>query len=306
VVTISKTMSVEARIRAAAIPGFPVASRRALRAAGVDHRAIARRIEDGRLNELWHGSLLIGIDPEDAPADLRHAAAIAAAGPDAALDGTTALHRRGLWDRHDGVIHVASITPHADIPGEPVRFHRRVVTSADRIDGLAVRPALDALVAAAVELTAHQLAYVIGRATYRREFTLEDVERRLADARSTRWISRLRRAVELCRDGSAGTRCNSEDLLLPHVTHAFGEPKVNVCGSAGIVDHEPDFCWPTKRWIVEIDGDQHVDDPVQRRKDEHRDAILRAAGWIVVRIYWRDVWRNPSAVIARLRAEFGA
>ena len=76
-------------------------------------------------------------------------------------------------------------------------------------------------------------------------------------------------------------------------------------GIAGIPSHEPDFCWPDRRWIVEIDGRHHWDDPVQRRADLETDAILRAAGWIVVRIPWFRVWNDMPDVMSELRTAFG-
>lgn len=296
--------SIDARLTASTLPGFPVTSRRSLRRAGIDRRAIARRTEDGRLVEIWTDTFLVGIDLSRASRELVRAAAVESVGPRAALDGRSALHRRGLWDRHDDTIQVVSNRAHAPIPSWQVSFHTARSFDADHVEGIPTRCASEALFAATVELTPHQLAYVIKRGQYAREFTLEALEAGLADHARRRWVTRVRRAIDLRLAGSAGTKSRTEDELLPRLTEAFGEPLVNVFGAAGIPDYEPDFCWPLRRWIVEVDGDHHLD-PNERVKDLARDEQLRAAGWIVVRIPWREVWRDVDAVEAHVRRSFG-
>jgi very-short-patch-repair endonuclease len=303
--TITRSTSVDARILSATLEGFPVVTRRAMRRHGVGRNLVARRLADGRLVELWPGTFLVGMSPSCAPSDVIHAAAVATVMPQAALDGTTALHRREMWPRHDGSIHVASARGHAPIPRYDVTFHRRVVTAATAVDGIPTCTAVDALGAAAPLLTAHQLAHVIMRGQYLGELDLEAVEHAAQHGIHRRWRSRLRRAVELRRMGSAGTRSHSEDVLLPRATAAFGEPFVNVRGVAGMPDYEPDMCWPDRRWIIEVDGDQHSDDPDERRRDLQRDELLRASGWIVVRVPWREARYRPAAAIRRARAAFG-
>jgi hypothetical protein len=179
------------------------------------------------------------------------------------------------------------------------------VTEAKPIDGIPTVAALDALFSAATEMTPHQLAFVIHRGQYARLLTLPMIERTLESTPGRRGATRIRRAVELRLDESVGTRCRTEDILLPYATTRFGEPHVNVFGIAGIPDYEPDFCWPEQRWIIEVDGDQHTEDPNQARKDRDRDEVLRQCGWIVVRVPWRDVWDVPAAVIRSAARRFG-
>ncbi|MGY3449346.1 very-short-patch-repair endonuclease [Bradyrhizobium sp. USDA 4353] len=53
-----------------------------------------------------------------------------------------------------------------------------------------------------------------------------------------------------------------------------------------------DFVCFEKRLIIEIDGSQHADN----EKDIERDAILKAAGFRIVRYWNNDVLYNASAV----------
>jgi len=52
----------------------------------------------------------------------------------------------------------------------------------------------------------------------------------------------------------------------------------------------PDFGFPAVRLAVEIDGEAwHGRTEAQARNDDERDAILRAAGWVTLRFWGRDV-----------------
>ncbi|MCW2962235.1 MAG: hypothetical protein JWM90_2622 [Thermoleophilia bacterium] len=295
--------SIEARIAAATVPGFPIATRSALRAAGVDRDAVRRRLQEGRLHQVLPDTFLVGVDPRAVPRDTWLRAAVARGGDASMLDGTSALERHMVWDRHDGRIHVATPLAIAPEPRLGLRFHRlptqRLVGT--ELDGIPTRGIIDAVFSAARELTAHQLAYVIWRAEYRHHVTLDQLDAELTRRHGDSGTARLRAAIELRRQGSVGTKSRSEDLLLPLLTQAFGTPLVNVRGCAGIVGYEPDNCYPLVRWIIEVDGGHHVDDPQTVELDRVRDEILRAAGWRVDRITWHRVHHDATAVMRELR-----
>jgi very-short-patch-repair endonuclease len=86
---------------------------------------------------------------------------------------------------------------------------------------------------------------------------------------------------------------------LPHATrqHRVSGPE----GFIGVVD----FAWPDHRLVVEVDSTWH-DGPLDVASDARRDELLRAAGWRVVRLRYRDIVANPHKVIARITNELGA
>ena len=70
-----------------------------------------------------------------------------------------------------------------------------------------------------------------------------------------------------------------------------------------------DFCCPRRRLIVELDGSVHAQ-PIQARRDAHRDAHLKRMGYTVLRFsngivldapeqfvrkVWEAVWSLPEA-----------
>jgi len=60
-----------------------------------------------------------------------------------------------------------------------------------------------------------------------------------------------------------------------------------------------DFCTPSMRLVVEVDGECHAD---RRAAYVRRDAALRRAGYRVLRIEAALVMRDLAAVVALVRA----
>jgi len=55
-----------------------------------------------------------------------------------------------------------------------------------------------------------------------------------------------------------------------------------------------DFAWVEKRKCIEIDGEQHERFADYKARDERKDAALRAEGWQVLRISWKEMFNNPK------------
>lgn len=290
------------RINRAAVPGYPIVTRRALRAGGVDRNAIARRIADGRLVTVLPDTYLIGVTPHLAPPNLIARAAVESIAPPAQLIGTTALDRLELWNRHDGVLHIGSHGWRPSNTTPPVVYHRmRKLAEPVDIDCVPVQPALAAAVTAAQSLTPHQLAYVLDQLRYRERLTLGELSSCLVLVPGQRGAATVRAAMQLLDEGCIGTKNRSEDHLLPHLVRELGMPLVNVRDSTILPGFEPDFCYPDRRLVIEIDGDQHTNDRHARAQDAERDRLLTAAGWRVERIAWRRVWNDLPGVLERAR-----
>ena len=64
--------------------------------------------------------------------------------------------------------------------------------------------------------------------------------------------------------------------------------------------HEVDFLWPEQRLIVEVDGFAFYSTRAAFERDRARDRALQAAGYVVLRITWRQLIDEPEAVVAEL------
>jgi very-short-patch-repair endonuclease len=97
------------------------------------------------------------------------------------------------------------------------------------------------------------------------------------------------------------TRSELEAWFLQLVRDAgLEEPEVNLSLTAP--DHprlEVDFCWPSHRLIVELDGWESHRTRAAFEADPRKDAALQAIGWQVVRFTWRE---NPTTIRRRLGA----
>ena len=95
----------------------------------------------------------------------------------------------------------------------------------------------------------------------------------------------------------AETRSWLEDLLL-HICseHSLPQPVNNV----PLLGYEVDFLWPSARFVVEADGDDHLA-PTQRDRDNARDIALGRAGYLVRR-YSSRAMGDEAAVAAEVLA----
>lgn len=241
-----------------------------LLALGVSEAAISRAVARGALHRRYRGVYVVG-QPKLSPEGEWLAAALAA-GPGAALSHRSAGKLHGISRFHAS--RIAVVTVHQRRP-QGVEVHR--VRSLDPRDvtthkGVPVTTVHRTLVDLADDLTPHQLANVIHEAAYRGRFVEAAVRDSMARVSGRRKLHVLERAIELHHAGSAGTKSAGEDAFL---TLGFPEPLVNT----DLHGFEVDFHWPERRLVVEIDGGGH--DP---RHDAGRDAVLRAAGYYVVRL----------------------
>lgn len=62
-----------------------------------------------------------------------------------------------------------------------------------------------------------------------------------------------------------------------------------------------DFAWISKKKCIEIDGEQHQRFQSYKERDERKDALLKENGWNVLRLVWKEVYRNPKESIRKAK-----
>jgi hypothetical protein len=99
--------------------------------------------------------------------------------------------------------------------------------------------------------------------------------------------------------GSTPTLNEFEERLIP-ITRALGipDPEVNQWlilpdGGPAI---KPDFMWRRQRLIIETDGHTTHGTRQAFETDRRRDQRLILAGWRVIRITWRQLFRRPHEI----------
>jgi very-short-patch-repair endonuclease len=280
---------------------FGVVSGDQLRAVGLDHDAVSKRVAKGRLHRVHRGVYAVG--HRGLSHEGRWLAAVLACGEGAALSHLSAA---ALWELHR---HVA---PHSDVvaprrrrPAAGIQMHlcrrldRRDVTA---FRGIQVTTVARTLVDLSDVLDAHQLANIIHEAAFRKRFSVAATRAAMARANGRHNLAVLAAALEANAVGSAGTRSRVEEAFLALVrSGGVAESLVNVHVRAGSRRIEVDFHWFDLRLCVETDGDGHRR-PRTLREDELRDRALDAAGYQVLRFTGDDVEQRADWVLARLRA----
>jgi very-short-patch-repair endonuclease len=74
-----------------------------------------------------------------------------------------------------------------------------------------------------------------------------------------------------------------------------------------VLGYEVDFAIRQHRLILECDGwEAHGRDPRQFERDREKDAVLAAAGWLVLRFTWLRISRQPGWVASTVRSVIAA
>ncbi|MGZ4311073.1 MAG: DUF559 domain-containing protein [Solirubrobacteraceae bacterium] len=107
------------------------------------------------------------------------------------------------------------------------------------------------------------------------------------------------RALLDAEQGPQFQRSKAERLLKQLITDAELQPPLF---NTYVLGYEVDAYWPAHQVVVEVDGyDAHGHREAFER-DRRRDQDLVAAGYVVVRITWRQLTQGPTAVVARIAA----
>jgi very-short-patch-repair endonuclease len=99
------------------------------------------------------------------------------------------------------------------------------------------------------------------------------------------------------------TRSEAEERMLHLIRSAdLPEPAVN----ARLCGYEVDFLWREQRLVVEIDGYRYHSTRRAFEHDRRKDAVLQEAGFVTLRITWRQLVNEPYVVVARLARRLSA
>lgn len=249
--------------------------------------SIGYRVRTGTLHRVHRGVYALGHDRLSERGEFM--AAVLAAGKGAVLASLSAAVLWNAWRRPVREIHVLAPKDRRPQPGFRLHTARRLdKRDITELDGIPVTTLARTLVDLTDVLTAHQIANVIHEAAYHELFDRRETYEAIQRANGRPNITRLHEALQA--DG-AGTRSHLEDRFLSLIGD-LPQPLVNT-RIAGI---EVDFAWPGL--VVELDGPGHTR-PRTQRQDAQRDAVLKAAGYEVLRLTATDLDR-PEALLARL------
>jgi very-short-patch-repair endonuclease len=256
-----------------------IVERRQLIELGLSPAAIDHRVRAGRLIVLYRGVYAAGHGALSKRGRLR--AALIAAGPTAVLSHRTAAILWRLTSRMPPFVEVTVTRKGPRTrPGLIVHETRRPL-DVGTIRSLPLTAPLRTLIDLAPTEPQHRLEKLCAEALVLKLVTQEQVDgARIIDPAL-----------------AAPTRSEFERAFFPELRKA-GLPRP-IAGYP-ITPYTADFAWPAERVIVETDGWNFHRNRFAFEDDRARDAYLAARGWIVVRITWRRLRKQPMLVMVQL------
>ncbi len=88
--------------------------------------------------------------------------------------------------------------------------------------------------------------------------------------------------------------------------HGLDPPELQFTVTGPDFRYCADFYWPRYRLIAEADGEMKYSDPKRALRQLNRDQRLRDLGYKVVHFTWRELFRDPVAVIQRILRAFSS
>ncbi len=260
---------------------------------GLGRRAVAYRVEVGKLHLAHQGVYGVGHLPRQAVA--RAAAAVLACGPGAVLSHGSAASLWGLTRHWEFPLEV---TAPAERRRPGITTHRsRTLIRADIRNHLGVRTTSPArtILDIAPRLIDRALTRAVNDARHRGRLHVDAIVELLGRCPTHPGARRLRAVIE----APAGpTRSEFEDAFVELARrHGLPAPQVN----AHLNGYEVDVLFPRDGLIVELDGWEFHSDRSAFEDDRERDATMLEHGYETVRITWERLRNDPGREAARLR-----
>ena len=277
---------------------------RQLRACGIDSDGVRRRVRKGWLHPVYRGVYSVGHPV--ATREGRCMAAVLACGDPAWLSNHAAgAHLEFLaWEDRDPEVTVLG-TSVRRVQG--VRVHNaRSLHWRDtyRHEGIPVTSPARTLLDLAAALPEPALRSAARRAQALHRVSVRELLETVDRSNGHPGAGALRAIVA---DGPARTRSELEDLVLDLLDRAAIErPEINAPLRFGDTTIIPDFLWRDRRLAIEADSVRWHEHKLTREHDAHKQAILEAAGWRVLRIDADQTLRRPEQTLARIRAALAA
>lgn len=282
------------RMYALAARQHGVVTRAQLRRLGLTDDRIDRRLASGALTVLHRGVFLVGPLPQE---HTRGMAAVLACGDGTVLSHVSAAVVWRIAVAHDTVVHVMVPGPRRRRrPGIRVHEARLAPDEVTRRNRIPVTSCARTLLDFAATAPTRELERAVAEAVALRLVSERQLRRLVERHGGTRGSARLR---ALLNSGmpAARTRSEAEESLLALIRRSgLPVPRVN----ERVHGFEVDFRWSAERLIVEVDGYAFHGSRERFEGDRSRDAELMAAGYRVVRVTWKQLEKEPEAVLVRL------
>jgi hypothetical protein len=280
-----------------------------LNALGLSTRAISHRVASGRLHRV-HRAVYALVPARVLTVRGRYRAAALACGPRAALSHRSAADLHGLRSCQRRTVEIL-------VPGTASRCHsglqvhralRLVPTDITAVAGVPVTTVARTLLDLAAVVPRRALERAFDQAEILRVFDLNALRDQIDRNPGHPGSGKLRSTLAGHTAGDDVTESELEELFRAIVDPAgLPRPEVNAPVDPGDGGNliRPDAVWRDAKLAVELDGAKWHLTRKAFESDHDRDLRLKAAGWDVIRLTWRQLHDKPAQVTALLREKLG-
>ena len=184
------------------------------------------------------------------------------------------------------------------LDGRPVRRRSLPADRVVPIGGIRCTDGLQTMIDLAADLDDLRWEQALESALRKRLLSVADLERSLPALGRARvpGTARIRRVLELRPPGAAPTGSLLETLMVQLARTVPGLPPA--VRQLPVGPYLLDQAWPDIGLFVELDGEQHLGQPVYDARRE--TAIVAMTGWLCGRFTWTEVVRVPISTARQL------
>jgi Protein of unknown function (DUF559) len=276
-----------------------IVARWQLLAAGVGRRAIDERM-GRRLHPIHRGVYAVGYQTR--LIESRWMAAVLVGGPGAILSHRSAAQ---LWRLVARSSHLPEVTRPRHFRARPcICGHRSEVPDDERtlVEGIPVTTVPRTVLDLAAVAPRRQVERALNEVEVQGLTDRLSIPDLLARYPGRRGSAVLRALLDDDESARGITRSALEERFVALIdSYGLPRPRLNADLSVGGRFFSPDCLWMDERLIVELDGRAVHATRRAFEADRERDRLMLAEGWRVMRVTWRQLCDQESAVAADLR-----
>lgn len=271
----------------------------ALRAGLTDHD-IRRELSRERWREVHPGVYYLNVTPMTWRTEVM--AATMAAGVDARASHRTAAVLYGFDGIYGNLIELTVPFSELPVPGGAIVHRTRRALPGAILDAIPITSPERNLMDLAALFGDRILEKATASAVHRGVVTIDSMDRAIAvyGGRGVRGTRRMRRVLRLVEDDRSGSPSEVDVIQLIRtapIPHPISQLKIPLPTASNAY---PDFSWPDRMRIVEIDGFGSHSTPDQLQNDLERQNQLMELGWEIRRFTARQVRRDPGWFLEEL------
>lgn len=267
---------------------------------GATDHLIRHGLTSGRWTEVHPGVYYLNVTPITWRTEVL--AAVLAAGPDALASHRTAAVLYGLDGIYGKIIELTVPWTELPVPNGVIVHRTRRQLPKSVIDRIRVTTAERMLMDLASVVGDRTLEKATASAIHKGIVTFASMDQAIAvyGGRGVVGTKRMRRVLRLVDQDRSGSPSEVDVVRLVReapVPHPICQLRIELPSGSNAY---PDYTWPDRMRIVEIDGFDSHSTPDQQEHDLDRQNQLMELGWEIRRFSARQVRRDPAGFVREL------